>query len=862
MDDVVSRGILRGRPFGGVAIAVNKKYCKLSKVIAASDNFIIVMVNNCCLVNVYLPCYANNEGLWKEKYINTLIAIENELVNTNMEYLIVGGDWNCSINNNIFHSISNIISDFTNMFNINFVPFVDTNSCHTFNASSGASSNIDHFAVSENLVHRASRVNIIESGCNLSDHNPIAISIDLDMTNDDFLKHNVIQFHNINKHFRWDKSDTQFYQQLTSLELYKIQVPFQCLCKIEDADLVRSSIDAFYDEIVLALNTCADSCIVKCSKNFFKHWWSEELNLRKNDSIVTFNAWKSAGKPRSGSLFNNMNRAKMLYKQEIRFCKQSDKLTMSDDLADCLMNKNYNSFWKTFNSKVNDYSVASSIDGHCSATDIANNFANVFSAVCQPNDRAKHAQWSAKFLDNLSNYKINEINKIKCINICSLKDNVNQLQCGKAAGIDGITAEHIKYAHPYILTLLSWLFKMILVNGIVPTAFCKGIIIPLVKDNKSSKCNSSNYRGITISSCFSKIFELSVLRLFKTCLATDFTQFGFKQNSGCRNAITCLKATVKHFCSKEATVSICALDISKAFDRVCHSALLNILLSRKVDKFIICMLLNWLSNSSASVRWQGCFSHWFDIKAGVRQGGIMSPLFFNVVGDILFQNLKKLGTGCYLYGLFVSCLLYADDILLISHSCTVMQDMLNVCHLFSVDYDLQFNIKKCSFLRIGARYNKYIKDYVLGTETIKHTDSMTYLGVCFTQGRLLRFNYANAKANFYRAFNSLYQKCASSNNEVVLIHLLKTICLPILLYAVEATSDACDSLSQLDRCVFLALGKIFKTYSIENISIIRGYFGVLHVKEIIESRREKYYKCLIDNKSFKFLFQSGVLFLV
>ena len=75
---------------------------------------------------------------------------------------------------------------------------------------------------------------------------------------------------------------------------------------------------------------------------------------------------------------------------------------------------------------------------------------------------------------------------------------------------------------------------------------------------------------------------------------------------------------------------------------------------------------------------------------------------------------------------------------------------------------------------------------------MKHADSITYLGVCFSQGKSLKFNYSNVKANFYKTFNYIYQKCAVGNNELFLTHILKSICVPIL-YSVEASSDACDS---------------------------------------------------------------------
>lgn len=176
--------------------------------------------------------------------------------------------------------------------------------------------------------------------------------------------------------------------------------------------------------------------------------------------------------------------------------------------------------------------------------------------------------------------------------------------------------------------------------------------------------------------------------MIKQLLHTDFTQFGFKANSGCRNAITCLKATVQYYCAQGSTVNICALDIAKAFDKVNHFALLHTLMQRNVDRFIISLLQYWLVNSVACVRWQNCLSYWFPIKAGVRQGGILSPVLFNMYIDVLYQRLKQLGVGCYLFGVFSSCLLYAADILLLSHSYIALQHMLDVCCEFSVEYDM------------------------------------------------------------------------------------------------------------------------------------------------------------------------------
>ena len=77
-------------------------------------------------------------------------------------------------------------------------------------------------------------------------------------------------------------------------------------------------------------------------------------------------------------------------------------------------------------------------------------------------------------------------------------------------------------------------------------------------------------------------------------------------------------------------VTVCALDISKAFDRVNNYALLSLLIDRKVPKYFITIMLKWFQHSTASVRWGGALSATFNILAGVRQGGLLSPLLFSV----------------------------------------------------------------------------------------------------------------------------------------------------------------------------------------------------------------------------------------
>ena len=56
---------------------------------------------------------------------------------------------------------------------------------------------------------------------------------------------------------------------------------------------------------------------------------------------------------------------------------------------------------------------------------------------------------------------------------------IDCMKKGKAAGIDGLTVEHLMYSHPALVVHLTVLLNIVLAYGVVPDVFGKGIIIPL-----------------------------------------------------------------------------------------------------------------------------------------------------------------------------------------------------------------------------------------------------------------------------------------------------------------------------------------------------------------------------------------------
>ena len=115
-------------------------------------------------------------------------------------------------------------------------------------------------------------------------------------------------------------------------------------------------------------------------------------------------------------------------------------------------------------------------------------------------------------------------------------------------------------------------------------------------------------------------------------------------------------------------MTVCALDLSRAFDKVNYFTLFSKLMEKNLPKLLIETISNWYLKCSAVVRWGDTLSQTFMINSGVRQGGILSPILFTFYFNDIIRKLEQHGQGCHIPHRFLGCLLYADDILLIANS--------------------------------------------------------------------------------------------------------------------------------------------------------------------------------------------------
>ena len=81
---------------------------------------------------------------------------------------------------------------------------------------------------------------------------------------------------------------------------------------------------------------------------------------------------------------------------------------------------------------------------------------------------------------------------------------INRLKDHKAPGSDNNLNEDIKISADILIPIYLKIFNLIFSTGLFPDTWSQGLIIRIHK--KGDKMNPDNYRGITLLSCFGKLF--------------------------------------------------------------------------------------------------------------------------------------------------------------------------------------------------------------------------------------------------------------------------------------------------------------------------------------------------------------------
>ena len=112
---------------------------------------------------------------------------------------------------------------------------------------------------------------------------------------------------------------------------------------------------------------------------------------------------------------------------------------------------------------------------------------------------------------------------------------------------------------------------------------------------------------------------------------------GFRKSHGTQNSLVVMLEKSKRVLDKGEYVSALFMDLSKAFDTINHDLLIAKLKSYGFSKEALTLIKSYLKNRKQKVQINNKFSSERDLIAGVLQGSIDGPLFFNFfINDLVF----------------------------------------------------------------------------------------------------------------------------------------------------------------------------------------------------------------------------------
>ena len=118
------------------------------------------------------------------------------------------------------------------------------------------------------------------------------------------------------------------------------------------------------------------------------------------------------------------------------------------------------------------------------------------------------------------------------------------------------------------------------------------------------------------------------------------TQCGYIKDKGTRNATFMLRLLIEKAIDKHQDLYLSFIDYSKAFDKVRHENLMQMLKELNIDGKDLRLVRNLYWEQSAAVKIENELGEWKQIRRGVRQGCVMSPDLFNLYSENILRKLE------------------------------------------------------------------------------------------------------------------------------------------------------------------------------------------------------------------------------
>ena len=339
-------------------------------------------------------------------------------------------------------------------------------------------------------------------------------------------------------------------------------------------------------------------------------------------------------------------------------------------------------------------------------------------------------------------------------------------------------------------------------------------------------------------------------------------QYGFTEGKGTRNAIFNMRMITERAIEVQKNVFMCFIDYEKAFDKVRHSQLIEILQSINVDGKDIRLITNLYWNQQAAVNIDNNLTPWIEIKRGVRQGCVMSPDLFSVYGEIIMRSINGM-EGIRIGGENINNIRFADDTVIIADSEEKLQALLDTVKRESENMGLKINIKKTEVVVTSKDQEPPNCNILIDGSRVKQSSSFVYLGSTITQDARCNQEIEKRIMIAKNAFNSMRTLLTNSNIGIqTRLRALKTYIWSTLTYGSETWTISKimkNKINAAELWFYRRMLRISWTDRVTNEEVLRRVGQQRTLIRVIRKRQMEFLGHIIRREKIEHLCLTGMI---
>ncbi len=502
-------------------------------------------------------------------------------------------------------------------------------------------------------------------------------------------------------------------------------------------DMYHKELDKFFRS--KNVHPTAKKRLKRCVKPF----WSDQLQTMWNDLCKRENVFISSNRFNRARERNAFKAAQHLFDREYRRAERAYHRSRLNEIDD-LCTTDPKMFWKTLESlgprknygipmEVHDENGNISTDLEYVLHKWKTEYEKLFSFTHNEND------FDNDFYENVTdnvNINENEAPTLDGLNDLILESevrkSVTKAKNNKSVGIDNLPNEIFKNNES--IQILTVLFNKIFEHNLVPVVWKVGIIKPIPKSSLVDPRVPLQYRGITLMSTVYKLFS-NILNVRIVSAAENNNiycdeQNGFRKGRSCADHIFVLSSIIRNRKAKGLPTYAAFIDFEKAFDRVDRNLLYYKLNNMGFNGRILDCIKNIYTDCKSGVNVNGHITDWFSSDFGVKQGDCLSPTLFGLFINDIVGELKSNSQGIKCLDFVIHCLLYADDLVLLSESEDDLQRMLDCLSNWCKKWRMRINSNKSKIIHFRVKgHRASLYNFKLGASQIEIVEQYKYLGI-------------------------------------------------------------------------------------------------------------------------------------